>query len=84
MHDPELPSLQVHILQQLWKGLFVGNCGKQPYSYVVEGSMIPEVCLLQFVAINLEKIVAGAWNVRFHVFFICTCMLFMEIDYSIS
>jgi hypothetical protein len=71
-------------LQQLWKGLFIGNHGKQPHSYVVEGSMIPEVCLLQFMAVHLEKIVAGTWRVRFHVIFVCACMLFMEIDYYIS
>ena len=51
---------------------------------MVEGSMMPEVCLRQFMAIHLEKIVAGAWSVRFHVIFICACMLFMEIDYFVS
>jgi len=42
--------------------------------------MIPEVCLLQFMAINLEKIFAGAWSVRFHVFsFARACCLWKLI-----
>jgi hypothetical protein len=68
-------------LQQLWKGLLIGNCGKQPHFYVVEGSMIPEVCLLQFMAIHLEKIVAGTWRVRFHVIAHACCLWKLIIAY---
>jgi hypothetical protein len=71
-------------LQELWKGRLVGNLGKQHQFYAVEGSMISDDCLLQFVAIHLEKIAAGVWSARLHVIFICPCMLFMEIYYSIS
>ena len=48
MHELQTnPSLQFHILQQLWRDVSLGNRGKQRQSDVAEESRVPEVCLLQ-------------------------------------
>jgi hypothetical protein len=47
----------------------VENHGKEPQSGMVEGSRVPEICLLECLLTHLGKNVIAVWGARFHVNF---------------